>query len=201
VRALHTFDKDGDYGVFADLLRRDGVANPVVDCLTRAAFFERTFSVQKAVAALGGVSRILEDDLPGVGRLFTEQLRERLHWRKHPDTYVRQRELALSYLNNGDYPRAAIFAYEAFITSLINKNAGEREHERDDRCRAEQEFLEGQRGNPSQKQNYLLLEKLRNALAHGSKPSDKDVRQIATDENKLRDELQRLIRALLPNIR
>lgn len=114
-----------------------------------------------------------------------------------PDTFTRQRELAHFYLEQRDYPRAAIFAYETFLTGLVDKGKGEREFDYDDREWAEKAFLAGKRGNPALKDNYLLLEKLRNALAHGSPPKDKRVKAVLKDEQRLRQELENLIKRLL----
>ena len=48
LQALHTYEKDSDYGVFAPLL------GPAGEQLARAAFFERTSNVVKAREALNG---------------------------------------------------------------------------------------------------------------------------------------------------
>lgn len=197
VAALHTFDKDGDYSVFADLLEQDGLSLNAVNHLRKAAYFERTFNVTNARTQLLGFAPSLNAGLPGIGRLFDEQLRARTEWHKGSDTYARQRELAYFYLRQRDYPRAAIFAFEAFLTHLVARDAGEREFDYDDRDHAESEFRAGNRGNPSLRKSFQRLEKLRNTLAHGNPSKDQQVQGIVKDENRLHQELLRLMDRLL----
>lgn len=199
VGALHTFDNDGDYSAFAPLLELDGIPSSESELLRKAAFSERTFNLAGASTALGSFEKNITADLPGISRLFTEQLRERLQWRKHPHLYARQCQLARFYLKQRDYPRAAIFAYEAFITGLVDKDAGEQELDYNDRESAEKAFLNGERGDPALKKPYLALEKLRNSLAHGNPPKDKRVKRIMNDEQQLRATLSDLMKRVLLN--
>jgi len=197
VGALHTFDKDGDYGAFAPLLEQDGLSPSAVNYLRKAAYFERTFNVTNARTQLLGFATSLSAGLPGIGRLFDEQLEARTEWHKGSDTYARQRELADFYLKQRDYPRAAIFAFEAFLTNLIARDAGEREFDYDDREHAEREFRAGNRGKPSLRKSFQRLEKLRNTLAHGNPSKDQQVQRIVKDEERLHQELLRLMKRLL----
>jgi CRISPR-associated DxTHG motif protein len=197
ISALRAFDKDGDYGVFTPLLEGEGLAHQEAEHLRKAAFFERNFNVSRASGELNNFNKNLEDDLPGIGQLFTQQLRERIQWHRRTDMYARQRQLAEFYLEQSDYPRATIFAYEAFITNLIDREAGERDFDYDDRDFAKNMFIEGLRGDPSLKNFFLKLGRLRNALAHGNEPQDKEVKKILRDEQNLKENLSRLMKRLL----
>ena len=69
----------------------------------------------------------------GAGQLFSQALSEQTRWYKQSGNsyYARQWELAYFYLENQypDYPCAAIFAFEAFITRLIPKGENVFVHE------------------------------------------------------------------------
>lgn len=185
----------GDYGVFASLLKKDGVTEDKVTCLEQAAFFERTFNLSDARQKAQTLLPMLEKGLPGAGALFAGPLQERLRPVLHFSLYDRQRDLAQFYLKNGDYPRAAIFAYEAFLTSLLDQHEQPADYEA--RAQAEQDFHEGRRGDFSLRVDFLKLEKIRNTLAHGNCPKKKAVRQIIRNPQRLKNELQGLMKRLL----
>lgn len=199
ISALNTYDKDGDYGVFADLLERDGLAPVETNHLRRAAFFERTSNPRDARKGLASFDKALTRGLPGIGRLFAVQLHDRLKWHRGGDTYTHQRYLANAYLKTGDYIRSAIFAYEAFVTRLVDRAFGEREDDYKDREKAYKAYECSERGiqQKSFKDDYWLLKNLRNTLAHGNEPKDDRISGLISDEARLREELQRLIRELL----
>ena len=200
VSSLNTFDKDGDYGVFADLLERDGLATVEANHLRRAAFFERTSNPRDACKGLACFDKTLTQGLPGIGRLFADQLQDRLKWHRGGNTYAHQRHLAKAYLKTGDYIRAAIFAYEAFVTGLIDPAWGERDDNYRDREQAYKAYEVDERGVQKKpfKDDYWLLKNLRNTLAHGNESRDSRIAGLISDETRLRGELQRLIRILLP---
>lgn len=197
VEALNTFDKDGDYSVFADRLEQDGLPKVNTNHLRRAAFFERTSNPRDARKELANFNKILEGGLPSIGMLFSDQLRSRLKWHRHSDLFVNQRDLATFYRKRGDYIRAAIFAHEAFVTRLVDTHAGERNDDYKDREKAFKAYENGERGNQQLKSDYWLLKNLRNTLAHGSEPNDSRLPGIIADEVRLNKELECLIRELL----
>lgn len=203
VEALNTFDKDGDYSVFANRLDEDGLSARETNHLRRAAFFERTSNPRDARKELGNFDKCLNGGLPGVGALFAEQLCNRIKWHRNVSTFRNQAELATIYRQRGDYIRAAIFAYEAFVTSLINSKADERVDHYKHREAAFKAYESGERGDQKLKNEYWLLKNLRNTLAHGNEPDDRQYRSdrrlagIIADEKRLNRELERLIRILL----
>ena len=200
--ALHNFDKDGDYGVFAELIERDGVPAQQANYLRRAAFRERISKAWEARADLRNLDAVLDSGLPGVSALFADQLKTRIRWHKGQDLLACQRELALEYLSRGDYIRATIYAFEGFVTTLIDDERRERFWDFRDRDKARKEYQSGLRGKKSLSYDYFLLKALRNALAHGTRPDDQRIAQevegALSDPASLQNELRRLIKKLLP---
>jgi CRISPR-associated Csx2 family protein len=201
VGALNTFDKDGDYSVFAELLEKDGLSSEKTNCLRRAAFRERTSNACEARADLRNFDAIFESGLTGVSTLFADQLQKRIRWYKGQDLFAWQRELALEYLQRGDYIRAAIFALEGFETSLVDPKKQEELSNFAHREQAVEEYWNGLRGNQELKQDYVFLNGLRNILAHGTRPKDnklgKELGRIVSDFKLLSNKLQALIKKLL----
>ncbi len=197
VGALHTFDKDGDYSVFANLLEQDGLPGAKANHLRRAAFLERTTNTRDARRELANFGVVLQQSLPGIGSLFADSLTHRTQWSRNHDLYAQQRIMAETYLEKRDYIRTAIFAYEAFITSLMKQTEDVGDYRQ--RNKASDEYEKDLRDNQRRPftQDYWLLKNLRNNLAHGNEPADNRIQAIVTDEQRLRDELQRLIKSLL----
>jgi CRISPR-associated Csx2 family protein len=202
VGALNTFDKDGDYGVFADLMERDGVLTHQVNYLRRAAFRERISNVWEARPDLRNLDTVLDSGLPGVSALFADQLRMRIRWHKGQDLKNWQRDLAIEYLSRGDYIRSVIFALEGFETSLVDSKNGEDESNFSHREKAVEEYWDGSRGQQAFREDYALLNGLRNALAHGARPKSnklgKKIERVLSDPKILENELRGLIKKLLP---
>lgn len=201
IGALHAFDKDGDYGVFAGLLAEDLPA-PVGDALEEAAFFERGNRVGQARGRLRVVESALDrQGLGGVGRLFEATLRRRIGWCHQDRLYQRQRALAVQNLERGDFLRAALFAYESFITLLVQR-AGESDPE-NGRVREQvksgyRERHRPQRPWPAEFRDFEQLRELRNQLAHGTKAHLEEVQQAMAGPATMRALLGRLIARLLP---
>ena len=201
VAALNTFDKDGDYSVFADLLEKDSVSTHQANYLRRASFRERTSNAWEARADLRNLDAVLDSGLPGVSALFADQLKTRIRWHKGQDLKHWQRDLAIEYLNRNDYVRAVIFALEGFETSLIDKKNGEDESNFSHREKAVEEYWDGLRGQQGLKNDYIFLNGLRNLLAHGTRPKDsklgRKLERVLSNPKLLHEDLRRLIRKLL----
>ena len=214
VGKLNSFDNNGDYSVFTDVLKDDGFSQ--AELLKKAAYFERSINLEKATTKLDKINTSLTEkkDLPGIGKLFSEQLKERLSWHQfdgedvRKKVYAQQRKLALSYFEKRDYVRAANFALEAMITHSLNP--GNEPYNYADRDQVKGKVPKSLYGE--NKSNYYLLKEIRNQLAHGSydkKIEDDDWNQelkqetlrkaknLLEDENKLRPKLKMLIKTLL----
>ncbi len=203
IDALDRFDQNGDYGVFADLLFADGIPEDKTNCLKKAAFFERLFNLRDASRQLGTFSAILDSELPGTGRLFQNQLAERLSWAKLRPLDRQQQYLADVYLNRRDFVRAAVLAWEAIITrECIRHNLNPDDYGEDgDRKQAEAELKSRLRveGKPWKTAPQRRIKDLRNSLAHGSPPAEwaPDLCQALADPERLFEMLRSDMKASL----
>ncbi|MBB1125578.1 TIGR02221 family CRISPR-associated protein [Thiospirillum jenense] len=115
LQALNTYDKDGDYGVFAELLV------PAGGLLAEAAFFERTSNPVKAreklTAWANRADRLPADD--PAAELFGDTLYERIRWYRGNTRTEWERSLAQLYLQRRDYVRAAIYGLESRISAQV----------------------------------------------------------------------------------
>lgn len=195
IGALATYDKDGDYGVFAPLLAADGLTQQQTAHLERAAFYERTTNPRDAAKELANFDKVLAGGLPGSGALFAEALRVRTRWPKGRSLAAQQKELARQNLARGDYIRAAIYAFEAQVTLLMPKQASPADYKAREFAQKEHEAALRSEPTPAGR-DYWLLKNLRNTLAHGNEPSDARIPGLLADEARLRRELERLIREL-----
>lgn len=186
IRALYTYDKDGDYGVFADLL------GPAGHLLTRAAFFERTTNPVKAREALSSwTSR--EDRFSAqdpAAELFREELEGRIRWYRGSNRPRWERDLSRRYLEQRDYVRALIYALEATV-SLEVIRAGKDPHNFKQRREAKERLLD------SGREELVALNRLRNAVVHGTRPNTRDLRKTLEDESSLRGEVESLLARLV----
>lgn len=193
VSALDQFGKDGDYGVFAGLLKKDGF--PHGNALEKAAFFERNFNIPDAQKALSTAYPKLEQ-LTGLSGLFQDALQDSLRWHKKggESPYARQRDRAEFFLKNRDYTRAALFAFEAYISKNMSGDYTDYAKREETRL-----SLNGD--------DFHTLRMLRNLLAHGSfkdenemlkkeKQTWREVSSWIREEDKLRNNLAKLLKDL-----
>jgi len=169
IEALAAFELSGDFAPFADLYERDGAPEETARLLRDAAFFERTTNAEKARAKLSTLHTQGDRLATPVGGLFTDALMERIDWFRRPTRAERERDLAHTYLERGDYLRAALYGQEAYLSQEVAA-AGRRVDVYDDR----EEVRKGLTGPAFEK-----LRQIRNALAHGLRPDDDKTRRIA----------------------
>ena len=193
VDALSSYDKDGDFGVFAPLLAGGGLQLKSVDRLRQAAFQERTGDLEAAKSSLASIANRLGQPLGGLAALFQDELVRRVAWSREPDRPKRELAVARSYLERGDYLRAVTFLLEAAVTGWVYRNKGN-DSNFDERDFARKALL---REHPE----LQTLAHVRNALAHGLRSDDITARRALKDETVLRTVLEaaeKIIRAL-PN--
>lgn len=200
VQALEHFDREGDYGPFADLLEDEGVAPERAGLLRQAAHFEGVLNLPEARRRLTNFLDHMEaEPLPGVARLFSRRLRERIAWVRRTDLFEHQRRLAYLHLSKGDYLRAAVLANEAVLTRWMAERGGGDVNRQPDRERARKalfkEMREARRDADSD--DFNTLEAVRNALAHGSVPDWRRTRELLANPERLRRELERIFSRLL----
>ena len=188
VEALATYDKDGDYGVFAPLLASEGMPQDNADQLQRAAYCERTSNPTKAREALSSAFQAVEQHQGALAELFKPALKKRIAWFRGQARHDWELSLADAYLERRDYLRATIFLYEAFVT----RAAAERKLDHNNYQAREQAWQEARQGNkPARKLEYL-----RNALTHGVRPEDEEIARLVNDEQALRTRLVEFRRSL-----
>lgn len=184
VDALATYDKDGDYGVFASLLAADGMEKARADLLLRAAYFERTGNPVRASETLRSVFSSVEAHRGALGGLFQETLKKRIGWFRRGKRDDWELSLSDAYRDRGDYLRAATFMYEAFVTRACN----ERSDDPTDFELRKRNYASARAQQPE----VAKLEYLRNSLAHGVRPrADQEARTL-DDESRLQTMLKSL---------
>ena len=197
VEALDRFDATGDYGVFAPLLREDGVPEDKANCLRDAAYHERILNVPAARDRILTFLPVLDGSLPGASGLFQRKLGDRLQWSRLQDRWQWQRKLAYQYLNRRDYVRAAMLGWEAWVSRLCSEQdtTGASADDVDanafnERVAVLLEFEgELQMGDhPGRSGAHWTLKHLRNSLAHGTRPT-KRYRGMLKDPDRLSREL------------
>jgi CRISPR-associated Csx2 family protein len=184
IEALHSYDKDGDYGAFAPLLGAKG------EMLKNAAFFERTTNPVRARSELRSWAG-LENRYPGndsAAALFKDELEKRIAWHQRPDRASWERDLAKRYLQQADYVRAIIYGMESIISAEIQNRHGEVD-DYENRDIAKDEMRNTREG-------FKTLSNLRNALTHGVRPWDRAIERALESEQGLRKTLRDLFRQL-----
>lgn len=188
VDALSSYEKDGDYGVFAALLGNDGMALDKADKLRSAAFRERVNHIKGARQELTvSLNAISEHDGP-LGSLFKGELERRIAWARRPERSQQELALAASYLERRDYLRSAIFLLEGLVTQEVFRRKGN-DSDYKERDEARKALVEGSK-------SFKTLDRLRNSLAHGSRSDDREVAALLTNEEALQETLARFARDL-----
>jgi CRISPR-associated Csx2 family protein len=193
VDAMSSYDKDGDYGVFAPLLQQDGLPPERVRLLEQAAFFERTNNATGAAMKLTGVFSSVEKHAGVMARLFRDRLVSRIDWFRRSQRHAKELALADAYLARRDYLRASACLQEAWITREIEQRpegAGVvLDFDTRDGCRRE---------GMHRSDEFKQLCHLRNAMAHGLKPdaSNRRTMELLQDETRLRGRLEEIRRQL-----
>lgn len=188
VEALASYEKDGDYGPFADLLGKDGMDPQRASLLNQAAFFERTSNPVKSREKLSSVFESVKAHEGTFGSLFRDELTERIRWYRGSNRAEWELSLADAYLERQDYLRSAIYLFESFITRAantrkLNPNDFDQRKEAYDEAKVEQPEIR-------------KLEYLRNALAHGVRPRNEHETRLISDQAQLESRLRQLRKTL-----
>jgi len=183
--ALTTFRKDGDYGVLAPLLERDGLPLSAGRALRSAAFFERVLDSGQARGQLRRLREPLSLMQSGLSQLFRDTLMDELAWVNAQNHHERQFLQARHCVDAGDYLRAVVFAFEATISKCALALCGSPDNVNDREFA--REHLKNLRPAPP---FWRALRQLRNALAHGERKA-----QTFTGDADARTRLASLIDA------
>jgi len=195
--AFSAFEKDGDYGVFRDLLPQE-MSHDLVD----AAFFERVNRIGQARSRAQSLLNKLEQHRQPdpAAELFYPELKQRLGWSSEGRFYERQRALAFQYLERGQYLEATMTGYEAFISGLVQKEGGQPDKTSDreaarDRYDSEQK---SKKPRTPQYKSWDSLRRLRNSIAHGAQPRGEEVQRALSSASEMCKLLEDLFITLFP---
>jgi CRISPR-associated Csx2 family protein len=198
--AVQSFDKDGDYGVFASLMQAQSPA--AASLLRESAFYERTTRPGQARGKLRELAVVLDrHPLAGIGALFAPTLRNRLSWHEEDRLYLRQQALARLYLEHDDFLRAALLGFEAFITRLMQQQGMTNPDNWTQRETVKKMYEAHNKTihpRSDEYQRYCLLRDLRNHLAHGNASPQAEIQKALASAEQLRDFLDDLLERLLP---
>ncbi len=196
--ALGGYRRSGDYGVFAPLVEQ---ADPeTADLLCQTSFSEKILDTARArkklkkarsrFAAIAAKDRVF--------RLVAPELDKMCAWAEQPRHYLRQLAAARAALEIGNYVRAASLGIEAIISARLAAHGGNAQG-RAGREEMRKRLNEESRGDVTRldgpQRLYVALREVRNALAHGSRPSRNDLGEqtaLASEKNLrryLRDRL------------
>ncbi|MDQ7074727.1 MAG: TIGR02221 family CRISPR-associated protein [Gammaproteobacteria bacterium] len=185
VSALERYDHDGDYGQFAALL---GEGN---EQLKQAAFFERTTNPVKAREALSGwqSQKGRMEQCSAIAKLFLPELEKRVAWHKGKNRADWEQSLAYEYLEKEDFVRATMYGLEGAISLALSRVQGKDLNDYLSREEQRKTLMESLNG-------FKKLNRVRNALAHGVKSDDKDIRKMIADALTLKGTLKSLFKSV-----
>lgn len=198
--ALQRHEWLGDYVGVAKLLDDSELVERL-----RAISFKQ--SVHQGQQARGDVKKVRERlrraPLKGPGALFQPKLEESMAWEEKGTLDRRQREQALQALDRGDFMRAALYAFEAYLTRLMRREDTKLDpNNRDQRQQAKENF-EAELGRQPRSviKAYRNLRGLRNVLAHGNRVGADlgDELEVLNSPDAMATLLRNSIHTLLPD--
>lgn len=179
VEALAAYEQSGNYAVFAELLKADGMTGASAEQLAKGAYFERSGNPVQARATLTGAAKSLEDHEGALGALFKSTLSEQIDWFRFGTRADWELALADRYLRRQDYLRAITYFYESFVSEAVWDGQGNPNDFNDRKAAMEQ---------AEKNRDVWLLTYLRNAMVHGVRPSDDHSNKTAQEAKRLLDD-------------
>jgi CRISPR-associated Csx2 family protein len=196
--ALSAYEASGDFSRFAPLLARDGLpANGVAE-IERGWQLLCANHVSGASQALRPVYQALAEPLHGASELFRGRLRRALRWVAADALSERQRILALQALARGDLLRAALLGLESFLSREVEAAGGDPLDYRAKESAEAQYRLELDEGEHAdwKRSAFWLLKNVRNAFAHGTRPTYPPHAQLLQNPAPLREKLEQTLNRL-----
>lgn len=187
VEALAVYEKSGNYGIFADLLTRDGMQERRAAMLADAAYFERNSNPVQAKQNLTGAYNYVREHQGPMGNLFRDALCGHIGWFRRGSRSDWELALADRYLERQDYLRAITYLCESYISRTTEAFKGDVNSYED----REEAFKQAEKN-----QDVWLLKHLRNAMAHGVRSQNLEVKRLLQDQQALDKKLRALRKAL-----
>ncbi len=195
IQALSKFNQDGNYGSFIPMLGSSGLDQTICTNLREAAYYENVLNVGEATGKLRKVLPSLEGKatLSPETQLLLPIIKERLNWVAENKQFEKQIKLAQRSLEQRDYLRATLYAYEAVLTRLCQQTGADvsKFDSREEARKGYEQKIYQQQSQESK--DYKLLKNLRNNIAHGSRGNKGDVQKALLNENILQEKLSYLI--------
>lgn len=193
--AVSAFHASGDYGVFAPVVRDEAAGK----ALHQAGFLEKTLNIAQARKHLREANArfaAMEQNDPIFG-LFAGELRGFTSWTGENTFSGRQLAAARNALHTGEYARAAALAVESLISRNMpsGTDPGNYQDRNETKKQIEDSCKGVGRGNDPFLNAYIELRDLRNALAHGTRPTFNTYNQQTTlaSEEALKSRLLALL--------
>lgn len=204
--ALSSYDKDGDYAVFAPLIEPWPGGKTKATLLREAAFHESIGNFEAAAQNLRDYMSVpLQRDDNSPMTIFAPMLEERFAWVGEEGLYKRQRRQAFDALKRGDFFRAAIWGVEAVITRLAVRMEKPPELKQvRDTIGSGTDWLQAFRdaGLRTVPWEFYLLKELRNRFAHafgaGNEGHERAAKEAMQDRETCARRLQECFAELLP---
>ncbi|MCU0755085.1 MAG: TIGR02221 family CRISPR-associated protein [Xanthomonadales bacterium] len=198
VEAIAAFDASGDYGVFAPLFEQEGIPATTARMLETAAWQEHVLNVADAGRSLRSFLGKLPGHWPGAAGLFQQKLLKRLAWIQQSGLAQQQYALAERALGRQDAHRAALLIREGLITAYCQQHrlvASETVERNRAASELEADLDEGL-WTREVRDSIRDLRQIRNALAHGARPTNPRIRQLMEGRKMLLDALRKILQAL-----
>lgn len=198
VRALATFDKDGDYTSFSKLFENNEPRGSNLSTLLKtAAFYENTLNFNRAKEEIRKLNSAItrhRENLSVELQLIIPEIEKRTKWAESDDVIERMTKIVSRSLRNSDYLRAALVLFEAIVTSACEER-GVSATNFDARKVAQLELEQHLETTQSTARPYYSnLKSVRNSLAHGNEAPSSNVMRMLADENELERNLNESLR-------
>ncbi len=196
--ALNSYDKDGDYSVFAPLITSLPDGEEAASHLMDASYNEYIGNFSGARIDIKNYQKLMSS--PGKDNpiiVFSEALEKRFSWIEHEQLYDKQKQQALSALRRSDITRAAIWGLEAAISKVAIKK-GMSPYKQQDRKKVVDNWDTYLKDTKLPQKELYLLKGIRNRLAHGSQgKQNEDVRYAMENRENCRAALSKTLNTLL----
>lgn len=175
ISAFAAFEQNRDYGIFIPLLR-DKVSQKALDHLRMASFFERLNDTGKSREQLRKFNQANAGYTPqsALEKLFIPELEKRISWVLGGSLAERQLNLSRMHLENGDYLRSVIMAFESWVSAAVKRRRGQ---ETSYPAREKAAKALAKQSNAGKQEVFKTLRQIRNAVTHGVRPDTKAAQQ------------------------
>ena len=155
------------------------------DSLLKCQFYEQMNDV---VQARRNAKKIVEhlDDIPAEGQLFRQEIREIFEWGNKSILAIRQFSQAQKAFDNHDYMRSVILFFETVVSSELKEDA-----QNPEKRKTVQERLNKECGD-----EWYILRRLRNSLAHSETPTGRCADKVI----KMRKDEEEFVNGMKPLI-